>query len=132
MPRQIAQAAAWPVRALWRITGKPIYQRLVRVYFVAIINRLNSTLGELTNARAELVLIRAEISETRARQDELDRHIRNVVATYWDTTALARRLATLEDRMGHAESGTQHDSTIQDGANGLEGRAAIALEQDTQ
>jgi hypothetical protein len=81
------------------VTGKPIYRRLFQIYFDAVINRLNSALGELSTLRAEVERVRAEVVECRAQNEELDRHVRTVVASHWDTTAFTRRLAAIEDRL---------------------------------
>jgi hypothetical protein len=96
MLRRIASILTTPLRFIWRVTGKPVYQRLFGVQFQATINRLNSVLGELNDVRAEL-------DEFRARQEELDSHVRTVLASHWDTTALTRRLATIEERIAAPE-----------------------------
>ena len=99
MLRSAMRTLTAPLRLLWRVTGKPIYRRLFQVYFDAVINRLNSTLGELSTLRAELERVRAEVVDCRVQNEELDRHLRTVVASHWDTTALTRRLAAIEDRV---------------------------------
>src|SRR6266852_5085951 len=92
MLRNAMRTLTAPLRLLWRVTGKPIYRRLFQIYFDAVINRLNSALGELSTLRAEVERVRAEVVECRAQNEELDRHVRTVVASHWDTTALTRRL----------------------------------------
>jgi hypothetical protein len=99
MPKQILRRAAAPARLLWSVTGKPIHQRLFGRYFQATISRLNSTLGELSDVRAELEAARREITACRDTQAELDRKLSAVMGAYWDAAAVTRRLATIEDRL---------------------------------
>ena len=114
MLRQVFKAMAVPAQLVWRFTGKPVYQRLFGRYFQAIISRLNSTLGQLNSVRMELDDARREIVECRARQEELERHMRTVTANHWDTTALTRRLAAIEDRIAPPEQPTGQSSSNQD------------------
>jgi hypothetical protein len=106
-----------PPRALWRITGKPIHRRLFGAYFQATLNRLDSVLGELRDLSAELEELRRQVDESRAGQDELDRHIRTVIATHWDLTALTRRLGAIEDRLAISGPAAAMRQEAQDGAN---------------
>src|SRR5439155_3426502 len=93
------QIASFPLRALWRLTAKPIYDRLFRRYFQAMLDRLDSTLGELHDLRSEMSTTRAEVAELRALHTQLDQHTRTILASHWDTAALARRLVMLEDQL---------------------------------
>jgi hypothetical protein len=112
-----------PLRLLWRVTGKPIYNLLFRAHFQAIINRLNSVLGEIRDARAELCELRSELIALRSRQDELDRHMRTVIAAYWDTTALSRRLAVIEDKLLQTAESPDNGASQQDNHNSAHARS---------
>ena len=90
-----------PLKTLWAITFKPIYTRLFRRFFDATINRLNTTLGELATLRRELHNhvhgINVRLDELNARVADLDQQVHTVIAARWDETAMARRMAALED-----------------------------------
>lgn len=68
------------------------YQRLFLERIQAIVGRLDTLIGEL-------MALRSEVHEVRERQDALDRHVQTVIAGQWELTALANRLAALEDRL---------------------------------
>lgn len=57
---------------LWKATIGPVYYRLFRRYFDAILTRL----------------------------DELDAQVHGLLASKWEEQALARRLTMIEDRLG--------------------------------
>jgi transposase len=85
------------LRAAWRASGEPTYRRLFGTQFQAGINRLNSALGQLLDVRSQLAEVHRELVDVRASQERLDGHVRSMLASHWDTTAMARRLATIED-----------------------------------
>jgi hypothetical protein len=124
MLRSTLKIVTAPLRLIWRVTGKPVYRRLFQMYFEAVINRLNSTLGELADLRAEVEKMRVEIVESRALNEELDRHMRTVVASHWDTTALARRLAAIEDRIFVADPSDSAQLQGRSADNGSDERVA--------
>jgi len=133
MPKKIVRAAATPVWLLWRITGKPIHQRLFGRYFQAMISRLNSTLGELSDVRAELEEVRSELLASRAQQQELDLKMRSIVGGHWDATAVARRLAAIEDRIASDQHPTGQPSLeAEDLDLDLESRAPVGAEQPSR
>jgi hypothetical protein len=65
--------------ALWKATIGPVYYRLFRRYFDAILSRL----------------------------DELDAQVHGLLASKWEEQALARRIAIIEDRLGIDDSDGQ-------------------------
>ena len=88
------------LKTLWKQTLEPVYDALFRRYFDATISRLNTVLE-----------MRTELDKMNARLDQLDAHVRTVIAARWDEGALARRLAMLEDRL--AENGAGGRSGIE-------------------
>jgi BMFP domain-containing protein YqiC len=77
------------LKPLWSATFGRVYDRLIRRYFTAILSRLD-----------ELLARWAEVRALTERFDQLDAHVRAVVAARWENEALARRIAMLEDRLG--------------------------------
>jgi uncharacterized coiled-coil DUF342 family protein len=90
-----------------------IYQRAFVERIQAIASRLDTLIGEFRTLRQESAQVRFEVqalaqeiraladevAQVRDRQTSLERHVETVIASGWDTTALARRLVTLEDRL---------------------------------
>jgi len=60
---------------------------------------LSAMRAELDEARSQVDGLSTEVRSVGDRQESLERHVETVIAGGWDTTALARRLATIEDRM---------------------------------
>lgn len=99
------------LRSLWHMTVEPVYRRLFRRYFDAIIRDVWELRQELYNHIAGINERQGAVNtEVLARLEELDRHVRTVVAGGWDTTALARRMAALEDRFEDDGSPTSSGS----------------------
>ncbi|HXB63807.1 MAG TPA: hypothetical protein VNV42_02915 [Solirubrobacteraceae bacterium] len=105
--RKVLTVLLAPFRAVWR----PLQSRLVGRHFTAVISRLDSTLGELHNLKSALESVQCELAEFSAAQDTLSRQVGTVVADRWDLTAVARRLAVLEDRVLAAEESTSSATT---------------------
>jgi uncharacterized protein (UPF0335 family) len=92
---------------------RALYRRAFVERIQAITMRTDTLIGEVRGLRKEIAQLgfdidamRAEIRELsqevhtlRGRQEELEREVETVIAGGWDTTALARRLATIEDRL---------------------------------
>lgn len=84
---------------------------------VDAINRKTDVLNEKAdtiNARIDTRFeeIQAQLAAARAREDELREEIASLVALEWDRTAIARRLAQLEDRLlgsGVRDEGVEPD-----------------------
>jgi hypothetical protein len=91
------------VKALWRISLGPVYTRLFRRFFVAMISRQNATLGEFAAVRHELHNyvhgINLRLDELNAGVSNLDQQTRVLIAARWDHDAMTRRMAALEDRV---------------------------------
>jgi hypothetical protein len=68
------------------------------IYRRAFLDRIQAITGRLDTLIGEVMALRSEVREVQARQEALERHVQTVIAGGWDTTALARRLAALEDR----------------------------------
>jgi hypothetical protein len=81
------------VRRIWRVTGESLYHRLFRRYYVATIERLNLLLAEVGGLRVEVRTLRDRLEE------HLETETRTATAEEWDRMAVARRLASLEDRL---------------------------------
>jgi hypothetical protein len=107
------------LNALWRIAFEPLYRRLFGRHFVGMTERLDTLSGSLDShisginqrqgaVNAEVI---ERLVELNRRIDELDRHVRTVAAAHWDTVAMARRMAALEDRLGEPESRDRLDSS---------------------
>jgi hypothetical protein len=92
------------LQAAWRLVIEPIYDRLFRRYFQASISRLNTTIDYVSG-------IQAELAEVHARLDELDAHVRTVVAARWENAALARRIAMLEEQLDGDRAARATDET---------------------
>lgn len=83
-----------------------IYHRAFVERIIAIVNRLDTMTVELNRLRGEIEQLRMEVRDVRTNvgvvQEErraFERQVETVIASRWDSTALARRLATLEDRI---------------------------------
>lgn len=105
------------LRALWRLTLDPIYDRLFRRYFQLLSGGIAEIEAELRNQGAALrshgaamsdygVELRTHIHGLNVRLDEfavriaeLDERVGTVIAAHWEHEAVARRLAALEDRI---------------------------------
>jgi hypothetical protein len=91
------------LRSLWRNTLEPVYRWLFRRYFDAILRDIYELRVELHNHIAGINTRQGQVNaDVIARLDELDRHVRTVIAAGWDDEALARRMAALEDRLGQS------------------------------
>jgi uncharacterized protein YigA (DUF484 family) len=55
--------------------------------------------------RILLVQVHAELAELRQRQDRLERQLHALLGRHYDNTAVAQRLAALEDRLREQHSG---------------------------
>jgi hypothetical protein len=80
------------LKSLWRLTLEPVYKALFKRFFEAILSRLNRILDEQ-------LATREDVRRINARLDELDVHVRNVIASRWEDAAIARRLAMIEERL---------------------------------
>jgi hypothetical protein len=90
-----------------------VYRRAFVERIQAISTRLDTLIGEIGGLRKDIAQVgfevqglRSEINELATevrgvtdRQESLERHVETVIAGGWDTTALARRLATIEDQI---------------------------------
>jgi hypothetical protein len=74
---------------LWRATLGPVYFRMFRRYFDAIVSDLRTI---------------------SARLDELDAHVHGLLAASWEQQSLARRMASLEDRLDVDGNGSRAES----------------------
>jgi hypothetical protein len=84
------------LKVLWRTTFEPVYRRLFQRYYVVTLREVKEMRWELYNHITRQGEVNAEVI---AHLHELDRHVRTVIAAGWDDTALARRMASLEDRI---------------------------------
>jgi hypothetical protein len=91
------------LKALWRLTFEPIYRRLFRRYFEAILREVQANRADLYNHIDGINTRQGRVNaEVIAGLADLDRHVRTVIAAGWDDTALSRRMAALEDRLDRA------------------------------
>jgi hypothetical protein len=118
------------LRALWRVTLRPVYDRLFGTYFQISIGQLHELRGEFGLLRSEVRDLQVELhnhisginerqgavnadvverlADLARRVEALDSHVRDVAAARWDLSALARRMASLEDRI--EQDGSQSQS----------------------
>jgi capsule polysaccharide export protein KpsE/RkpR len=92
---------------------RDLYRRAFVERIQAVTTRTDTLIGEVGGLRKEIAQLGFKLDETssqvqelsseirgvKARQEALERHVETVIAGGWDATALARRLATLEDRI---------------------------------
>jgi len=78
---------------------RSLYRRAFVERIQALATRMDMVTRELTALRAEVEALRSEVGAVRAAQDSLERQVETVIAGGWDTTAIARRLAAVEDRL---------------------------------
>jgi outer membrane murein-binding lipoprotein Lpp len=93
---------------------RDVYRRAFVDRIQAITTRTDTLIGEIRGLRKEIAqlgfdieALRAEIGQlsaeargVAARQDALEREVETVIAGGWDATAMSRRLAMIEDRLG--------------------------------
>lgn len=112
------------VRTLWRLTLDPIYHRFFRRWFQNLSGRIDELRADIRDQDAELrnqtaavlshsaaisdygVELRTHIHGLNTRLDDfavrladLDERVRTVIAAHWEQEAIARRIASLEDRI---------------------------------
>jgi hypothetical protein len=91
------------LKALWAITFQPVYTRLFRRFFDAMISRETTALSELAGVRQDLHNhvhgLNVRLDALNARVADLDQQTRVMIAARWDDLALTRRMAALEERV---------------------------------
>ncbi len=83
-----------------------IYRRAFVERIQAILQRIDAVTYEVTLLRGEIEALRGDLQnlgsvmqQLQTEQRALERQVETALASGWDSTALARRLATLEDRI---------------------------------
>jgi hypothetical protein len=106
------------LKALWQATFGPIYNRLFRRYYQAMLGELGRVEAELRNQNAAVrshsaaivdygVELRTHLDQLYGRLAELDERVRIVIASQWEQQAIVRRIAGLEDALEQVGARTQ-------------------------
>lgn len=81
------------------VAPRRLLRRLLRPFLYRLVEILQSLCDRLDAEEQASRSLRVEMGELSARQDELTESLRTSITLGWDHVALARRLATLEDRV---------------------------------
>jgi len=102
--RRVRRAIFLLLRAIWRATGKPIYEMVLGVHLRGAISRLESALGELRSQRAAIDALSAQLRAQTELIHQLNRQVATALPTAVEITAISRRLAALEDLVSELSS----------------------------
>ena len=81
------------------VLARRVLRRILRPFFLRLVEILQALCDRLDATEAADQVLRAELNDLTARQEDLADRLQATIAFGWDYVALVRRVAVLEDRV---------------------------------